>query len=578
MKTLKVLLFVLLVASLMLSACTQTAATTEAPPKATEKPTDVPPQPTEVPAGPISGGIVIVGTPQEPNTLNPVLAGSSIDDALTSFVFEGLVEVNEKGEFVPVLATELPMAEETEDGGMVVTYDLLPNVKFANGDAFTCADVQYTYDAIMSDLSQASTSGYNRIVSIECPSDLQAVVTFDEVYAPYLRLFSYILPKNAGDLTTLDTWEFNRKSFGAGPWMVESWVAGDNITFVKNPNYHEAGKPYLDKVIVKIIPSREVGMTMLGNGEVHVLWDLIEADFPALEEMANKGVSYAGAVTGENELLLLNFADPAVDAPPDPADAPHPILSDLKVRQALQMAIDKDLIVETLLSGNVRVGTSVLPTGTFACPQPPSKYDPDGAMALLEEAGWKDTNGDGIREKDGVKLSLKITSTAGNLLREQTEQVLVEMFRPVGIELVIENVPSDTLFASWDENGLRKHGKFDILLYTTGPGPDPDSHLFNNYHSASIPTADNEGAGANYSRYINDDVDGWLDEAYGLTDIAARKQLYCNVAKQINQDIPRIYLYERLLLSGYRVNLQNFMVSPAAMDFTWNSQNWWLKP
>lgn len=591
MKFLKVTLFVLILSALLLSACTPAAtpvatdaAPEEAQPTATQAevaPTEAPaeaPTATTAPTGPVSGGTVVVGSPQEPTILNPVLAGSSIDDALTSFVFEGLVEVDENGMFVPVLAAQLPTAEETEDGGMVVTYNILPDVKFANGDALTCADVQYTYDAIVSDLSQASTSGYSSIVSVECPDELTAVVTFEEVYAPYLRLFSYILPKSAGDLATLDTWDFNRKPFGAGPWMVDSWTAGDNIVFAKNPNYHEAGKPYLDSIIVKIVPSREVGMTMIGNNEIQVLWDLTEADFPSLDAMAAQGVAYAGAVTGENELLLLNFADPKVDGPADASANPHPILSDLKVREALQMAIDKQLIVDTLLSGNVKVGTSVLPTGTFACPQEPAKFDPEGAKALLAEAGWTDGDGDGILEKDGVKLSLKIATTSGNLLREQTEQVLVEMFKAVGIDLVIENVPSDTLFAAWDENGMRKHGNFDILLYTTGPGPDPDSHLFSNYHSTSIPTAENEGSGSNYSRYASPDVDAWLDEAYGLTDNNARKELYCKVAEQINKDLPRIYLYERLLLSGNRVELQNFKVSPAAMDFTWGSQNWWLKP
>ena len=93
----------------------------------------------------------------------------------------------------------------------------------------------------------------------------------------------------------------------------------------------------------------------------------------------------------------------------------------------------------------------------------------DKANALLDEAGWV-MGADGVREKDGVKMELKITTTSGNLLREQTEQVLVEMLKPIGISLIIENVPSDVLFAGWDSDGLRKHGKFDILLYTTGPG------------------------------------------------------------------------------------------------------------
>ncbi len=253
-----------------------------------------------------------------------------------------------------------------------------------------------------------------------------------------------------------------------GPWVIKDWQSGNFIEFAPNPTFREAGKPYLDKLIIKFLPSREVGMQLLGTGEITTLWDITEADFPTLDSLKEKGVAYAGAQSGENELLVLNFADPAVDAPADPAANPHPILSDLKVREAIQYAIDKQTIVDTLLYGNVNVGNTVLPAGTFACPQPPSEFSLEKADALLDEAGWT-MGADNIRTKDGQKLELKITTTSGNLLREQTQQVLVEMLKQAGISLVIENVPSDVLFAGWDSDGLRKHGKFDIVLYTTGP-------------------------------------------------------------------------------------------------------------
>ncbi len=584
MKTFRTVFFLIVLVAMLLAACQPAApATNVAPPEPTKEevkpaPTEVIPptaMPTTAPGDEITkGGKVVIGTPQEPNTFNPLLASASIEDALSSFVIEGLVQIDADGNYAPVLIEELPTVSED---GLEVTYKLLKDVKFSNGDPFTCSDVVFTWDAILSDLSQASTSGYGDIESIDCTDDYTAVMTFSAVYAPYLRLFSYILPKAAGDLAALDTWDFNRNPIGTGPWTVKEWKAGDSIIFEKNPNYREEGKPYLDQLVVKITPSREVGLQLLGTGEIQVLWDLVESDFPALEELAGQGVGYAAAVTGENELLLYNFADPKVDAPVDVAANPHPVLSDVKVREALRYAIDKQLIVDTLLSGNVKVGNSVVPSGAFGCPQPASAYDPEMAKKLLDEAGWV-VGADGIREKGGVRMSLKITTTAGNQLREQTEQVLVEMFKQVGIELVIENVPSDVLFAGWESNGLRKHGQFDILLYTTGPYLDPDSHLFTNYHSARIPTADNEGAGNNYSRYSNPDVDAWIDEAAGITDTEARKELYCKVAEQINKDIPREFLYERMLISGYRTNLQNFRVSPGPSDFTVGSQDWWLKP
>jgi len=575
MKQFKTLLAFVLVAAFVLSACGGGEAAPQAEPDTpAAETTDAPTEEAVDPNAPVTGGTVIVGTPQEPVTLNPLLASATIDDVISAFIIEGLVTVDGEGEYAPVLAEELPTVSED---GLVVTYKLKKDIKFSNGDAFTCADVQFTYEGIVSDLSGASTSGYSDIEKIECPDDFTAEVYFLDVYAPYLRLFSYIIPKGAGDLAALDTWEYNRAPIGTGPWMVAQWEAGDNITLVKNPNYREPGKPYLDSVIVKILPSRETGVQLLGTGEITVLWDLTEADLPTIDQL--DGVAWSGAFYGygENELLVFNLGPTDGSAPADPSVAPHPSLSDLRVRQAIQYGIDKQLIVDALLGGNVKVGTTVLPIGYWACPQPASEFNVEKANALLNEAGWI-VGADGIREKDGVRLSLKISSTTGNQLREQTEQVLVEMMKEIGIELVIDNLPSDVLLAGWDSDGMRKKGRFDILLYTTGGGYDPDSHLFSNYHSARIPSADNEGAGNNFSRYINADVDALIDDAAFNADQDARREAYCQVAEQINKDVPRVFLYERMVISGYREQLQNFRVSPGYADMTLDSQNWWLQP
>ena len=567
----KPLALLLLAALLALAGCAAPAA--PAAPAADAPAADAAAEAAPAAGEPVRGGVAVAGSPQEPGTLNPLLILATIEDVVSSFVIEGLVQIDDQGEFIPVLATDLPAVSED---GLTVTYQIKPDVVFSNGDPLTCADVVYTWNAILSEFSQASTAGYDKIAAIDCPEDLTAVVTFSEVYAPYLRLFSYILPQAAGDPATLDTWEFNRNPIGTGPWMLKDWQAGNFIEFAPNPTYREEGKPYLDSLIVKILPSREVGMQLLGTGEILTLWDVTEADFPALDAMAEQGVSYATARTGENELLVFNFADPTVDAPADASANPHPILNDLRVRQAIQYAINKQELADTLLYGNVEVGTTILPAGDYACPQEPSEFSVEKANALLDEAGWT-VGADGIREKDGVKLELKITTTSGNLLREQTQQVLAEMLKLAGINLVIENVPSDVLFAGWSSDGLRKHGKFDIVMYTTGPYQDPDSHLRSNYHSISIPTAENEGSGSNYSRWVNADFDAAIDEAASLTDQAARHELFCKAAELINQDLPRLFLYERLLVNGYNTRLQNFKVSPGPSDFTYNSQDWWIQ-
>jgi len=571
MKHLKALLALVFVAAFVLSACGGPAATETAPaevgtiPEVTEAPTEA--------AAPASGGTVIIGTPQEPGMMNTLLTSSAIEDAVVSLFDEGLVSVNEKGEYVPVLARELPTVSED---GLVVTWLLKEGVKWSDGSDFTCDDVKFTMEGALSDLSQVSASGYRDIESLDCPDPYTVVATFGEVYAPYLRLFSYTVPDTAGAMEDMESWDINRNPVGTGPFILSEWVPGDHLTFTKNPYYREEGKPNLDSVIIKILPSREVGMQLLGTGEIQALWDLTEANFPELEALKDQGVSFVSTVTGENELLSLNLGNNDGSAPADPSTNPHPVLFDLKVREAIQYAIDKQTIVDTLLYGNVKPGTSAVPVGTFACEQPVSEFSVEKANALLDEAGWV-MGADGIREKDGVRMSLKIATTTGNQLREQTEQVLAEMLKAVGIELVIENVPSDVLFAGWESDGMRDHGTYDIVMYTTGPSTDPDSHLYSSFHSSEIPTADNEGTGANFSRYINADVDTWLDEASTITDLARRKELYCNVVTQVNADLPRIYLYERLSIMGHRNEFQGLKISPTFVDFAWDAANWTLQ-
>jgi peptide/nickel transport system substrate-binding protein len=572
-KSFKELFSLLVVLALAACGVQGTVQPTQSAEPAKPVPTRLTAEPTIDPNIPVKGGTVTVGTAQEPGTLSPLLAVDQIDDVISAFIVEGLVGTDTEGNYVPVLAESLPSVSED---GLVLTYNLKKGITWSDGNDFVCADVQFTLDAILSELSHASTSGYGSIEGIECSDDYTAVVTMASVYAPHLRLFSYILPRMAGDLARMDNWEYNRAPIGTGPWIVKEWKAGDHIELAANPYYREEGKPYLDKLIIRVLPSREVGMQLLDAGEITVLWDLTEADFAAIESMA--GVTWAGTLygAGENELLVFNLGPTDGSAPAAPSASPHPILSDLRVRQAFQYAIDKQLLVDTLLFGNVKIGTTVLPTGPFACPQPASEFSPNKAKALLEEAGWK-VGDDGIREKDGLRMSLEISTTTGNQLREQTEQVLSEMLHKVGIELVIKNMPRDMLFSTWDADGARNKGRFDILMYTIGPFIDPDSHLFNNYHSARIPQRDNNGMGSNFSRYINADVDQWIDEAATTANMEKRKELYCKVAEQINKDLPRIFLYERLILSGYRETLQNFRVSPGSAGFTIASQNWWLK-
>ena len=567
--------------SLVLSACAP-AAPTQAPaaqaPKAAAA-TQAPeaPKPTAAPAetGPKKGGTLTMAVWQEPEHLNPELSTQTVVDHVSSLVLEPLTGVNNKGERYPLLATEVPT---TQNGGVsadgkTITYKLR-KAKWHDGNDFICDDLVFTWKTIMTPNNGALDAGtYKDLEAIECPDPNTAVLKFKTFRADWIRLFSGIglpLPRTAGKAEDLKTWPWNRAPIGTGAFKVTEFVTGDHITFVRNDAYWMTGKPYLDKVVVRIVPSSEVAKQLMKNGEADIMWNNTEADIPELEKMTNVKLFSAPQAGGER--MILNLVKPG-----DPSDnkTPHPILGDLKVRQAIAYGIDKQVIIDKLLFGKAFPGTGELNVDPYNCTEvKPFAYDPAKAKALLDEAGWK-PGADGIREKDGQKLRLKYQTTTGNKLRENSQVLIVENMKAIGIDFFIENQPSATLIGSWSANSPRKKGSYDIIMYTTNAAIDPHSQMWNYFNSKAIPSESNQG-GVNYSRWNDAETDKLIDEAGSIPDWPKRKELYCKASARVVEGASHIYLYQRLNLQSFNTRVQGWVATPWGGP-TWNSWDLWVK-
>ena len=525
--------------------------------------------------------VVTIGIYQEPETLNMHLGVQTVVTVVTKPAVEYLIDVDEKGQYFPALAKEVPTVENggVSADGLTITYKLREDVVWQDGEPFTSEDVKFTWEAIMNDKNLVkSRTGYELIESVETPDPHTAVVKYKEYFAPYLTRFYAILPKHIlGDLPDINDAPYNRMPIVTGPFMFTEWKSGDYILLEKNPKYRDADNVKLDKVYFKIIPSREVGIAQLKAGDIDAVWDLIEAQIPQMEEDPNINLCLGYALTSER--LILNLSTPESPHNGDP-DYPHPILGDLKVRQAIQYAIDKQLIVDKLLYGKAKVTATDIPDGWAHNPDlPPSEYDPEKAKTLLEEAGWT-VGDDGVREKDGMKMRLKITTTTGNKLREQVEQVLVAMLKKVGVDLYIENVPSSVLFGSWANDADRKKGRFDIMMYTTGPGSDPHEHFYGYYHSSMIPTEENGGSGYNYTRHRDEELDRYLDLAASAPSMEERADAYRKAQTRLTQILPHIYLYRRINVDAFRNHVKGWTPNGyGTLDaaFTWDIAKWYIE-
>ncbi len=578
-----VLLGAMLVVLFVLVQCAPAPAPTvapTAPPAATKPAPTAPPAPTAT-AGPKRGGKVTMAVWQSPVTLNSLLGTQTVMDEVNVFVMEGFTKVLPNGDRVANLAKEVPTVQNggVSADGKTITYKLKDGLKFSDGNPLTCEDVKFTWQAWMTPgVGIVSTTGYDKISAVDCPDPNTVVIKFKEFYAPYLQLFIEILPKHyAGDPKDMKNWAFNRKPLGSGPFKIDEWVADSHVTLSRNPNYREKDKPYLDQVVIRIVPSSEVAMQLLSSGEVDIMWNNTEADFPQLEKMTGVKLSTPLQIGGER--LFLNMAE---NKDPSDPQKPHLILSDVKVRQAIEYGINKQRIIDKLLYGKAKPGTSELNAGYFNCTDlKPRGYDPEQAKKLLTEAGWV-PGADGIRvakgakvAPDGTRLRLKYSTTSGNKLREDSQVLVVEDMKAIGVELFIENAPSSVVIGTWDGGSPRRHGNFDIIMYTTNAAIDPHSQMMNLFYSKNIPSEQNKG-GVNYTRFSDPKVDAMLDQAGAEPDIAKRKALYCQVVQTGFETTNMIYLYQRLDLDSYRDRLLGW-VENAWDNNGWNADSWSLK-
>lgn len=515
---------------------------------------------------PQTGGVLTVGLYQEPDNLNPYLAVQTASRLVRELTIEGLVDAGPGDEYVPALAEEVP--SEANGGisadGKTITYRLREGLQWSDGDPLTSADVKFTWDTIMAPGNAVnSKTGYELIESIETPDDTTVVVQFSELYAPALSLFSIaagILPQHVLEGESLADADYNRTPEGTGPFVVTEWKSGDSIVLDRNPNYREEGRPYLDQIVVRLIPSREVGIARLRAGEVDVLWDLIETQIPEFEQLPD--VTLQSTPTTNVEYLGLNTA--------------NPVLADVSVRQAIAAAIDRTPIVDDLLYGKTEAATSPIGMG-WAAPEDLQlpEYDPEAAQGLLDDAGWVDEDGDGVREKDGQPLELRITTPTGSQTRELTQQLLQEQLGAVGIQLTIENAPAASIFGNWEEGGLLKRGDFDIVEDTWGADFDPADFLSTLFTSDQIPTEANGGEGWNFFRLADPELDAAVAAGSATLDQEERAAAYRTAVERIAESSVYIPLYRRAELNAFSSAVQGYEIN-SWDEFTWNAKDWWL--
>ena len=523
---------------------------------------------------------------QAPSILNPFLSGGTKDIEASSLVLEPLARYNETGEMVPFLAVEVPTVA---NGGVsedltTITWKIKEGLKWSDGTPVTSADVKFTAEYCMHpEGGCAQGAFFDGVENVEAVDDLTVKVTFNQPkpnpYGPFVggqspiiqaAQFADCLGAKAPECT-----EANYNPIGTGPFTVADFKPNDVIQFEANENYREEGKPAFAKVTLKGGgDANSAGRAVLETGEFDYAWNLqLAPDVIAKMEAAG----YGKAINGFGPLLErieMNLTNPSPDLPPETRSTvaePHPILSDVKVRKALSMAIDRELLTE------VGYGKAGAPTCNLV--PAPAIYasdntdclvqDLEGAKALLEEAGWTDSNGDGVREKDGMKLSL-LYQTSTNAVRQDFQALIKDWWEQIGVETELRNLDGSVFFGG-DPGSPDTFQKFyaDVEMYAnTFNGTDPQQYLAA-YRCGGEPKPSSQWQGENINRFCDPAYDEMIDELARTGDLDARSALAKKMNDMLTKDTYTIVpLVNRARVSAHANSLGGVVLN------VWDSELW----
>lgn len=517
-------------------------------------------------------------------TLNPHLATGYQDFEAARIVYEPLASYNQAGELMPFLADAIPSLENggVAADGTSVTWTLRPDITWADGEPFTAADVVFTFEFIRNPVVAAATAQYyDEVETVEAIDDYTVKITFANPTpawsVPFTGQTGLILPRHVFEEfngpTARDALA-NLQPVGTGPYQVVGFESG-NIVYEPNPSYW-GGRPAFKRVelsggLAPYAAAREV----LQAGTADFAHNLqVEAE--ALSELETDASGHITHLFGSQvERIMLNFSNPFArteDGERSSPEVPHPYFSDVRVRQALNLAIDRDTIAKELYGASGKpIAQLLVAPANYQSTDITYIYDLEQAKALLDEAGWVDSNGDGLREKDGVALEV-LFQAAVNPVRQKTQAIVNDSLQELGVDVQISRVRMDEFFSGNPEDtGSLNHFYADMQIYSIGnESPDPSTYM-GWWTCAKIASQANQWQEPNNARYCNPEYDRLWEEAKQELDPARRAELFQQMNALLAQDVAVIPVVHRAMTNAVSDRLTNVKFTP------WDASTWAIK-
>lgn len=536
-------------ALLMMAACQPAAAPTVAPPPApAAAPATVPstamPAATSAPAAKQGGTLVVVaGT--DPGTLNPAISTSGALHFVAGSLYNGLVALDKDFKPMPDLADSWTVS----DDGKAYTFKLHPGVKWHDGKPFTAADVKFTVEQLLLKFHARTKTGLEPVLAgIDTPDDLTVVFRFKTPYAPLLQQLNVIeapiLPKHLYEGSDPQNNPVNLKPVGTGPFKFVEYKKGQQVTLERNPDYFKPGLPRFDKLIFSIIPESATAMAAFERREV----DYVSVPGADVERVSKlPGVTVGRSPAGAGGTFCVQTVIPNLERAP---------LDKLPVRQALNLAIDRERMVKQVLCGQGRAARGPLATTLWAFDPslPAFAYDPTKANQLLDAAGL-------AKGADGTRF--KLTAVFPNTVAKMAE-VLKENFAQVGVNLELKivdfNEANQTVFVKRD---------FDLGYASYCNGPDPEIGVRRAYDSTNIKSV----LFSNGAAYRNPKADELFTRAVAEVNREKRMAIYAELQKLLVGDLPYFWLYESEGAYAHRAEIHDMRPWTSSLaEYAWSDK------
>jgi len=502
------------------------------------------------------GSTLTVASVWEPDTLDPLLIAGSQATATVDLLFSFLLTTDNSGTPVPEVASVVPTQSNggISRDGRTIRYHLRRDVRWSDGRPLTAHDVVFSFQAIMNPKNAVgSREGYDQVAKIEAPDSYTVVVRLKRPYAPILlTLFApnqnyAILPAHLLEkLPSIDHADFNARPVGSGPYRFERWDHGDKVVLARNP-YYFGKRPAIEHVVVKFIPIEQTILAQLRTGEI----DGTLSVGSAIERAAPELRAYRIFRTPGPLTTMIQF------------NTEDRVFADARVRRAFAMALDLQKIVRNATYG---FRTATNPSrGLFGWTYdrdvyyPP--YDPLGAAALLEAAGWH-LQKDGTRAKGGKVLEVQLSFPNGGVAPRLATQIQAAE-KVVELSVTLRPGSVTELYAT---KGPLSSGKFQAFLGGIVTGMDPETTWF-------LSCAQRAPNGLNSMRYCSKAVDAAEDAGASTYDRAARRRAYASVQRLVAADLPFLPLYQNVEVDVMTMRVHGFVPSSEGMLFQ-GVQNW----